>query len=194
MNIVNFGTGILTFERFLSANECAQYMVLSEQIGYHESEIITATGASEIFKGIRNNDRVIFDDPVLAATLYERARPHLPPEVGGWTLHGFNERLRFYRYGPGEYFKWHRDGAYVRSADEESLLTFMVYLNADFEGGKTEFKWETIAPQQGMALVFPHRHLHQGATVASGAKYVLRTDVMYRRGTANKHHEQRVNI
>jgi prolyl 4-hydroxylase len=32
-----------------------------------------------------------------------------------------------------------------------------------------------------MALVFDHQQVHEGAAVESGRKYVLRTDVMYRR-------------
>lgn len=32
-----------------------------------------------------------------------------------------------------------------------------------------------------MALVFDHLMLHEGAAVQSGRKYVLRTDIMFRR-------------
>ena len=52
-------------------------------------------------------------------------------------------------------------------------------LNDGFEGGDTQFQWESVKPQRGMALVFPHRLSHQGSAVSSGVKYVLRTDVMY---------------
>ncbi len=55
----------------------------------------------------------------------------------------------------------------------------MLYLNDGFEGGSTQFPWDKIKPVEGMALVFPHRLLYQGSKVASGVKYVLRTDVMY---------------
>jgi hypothetical protein len=34
-----------------------------------------------------------------------------------------------------------------------------------------------------MALGFVHLQLHEGAPVVRGRKYVLRTDVMYARGT-----------
>ena len=144
---------------------------------------IFATG-SHIAPEIRNNYRVIFDDPALALTLFERARALLPAylgERGEWQLSGFNERFRFYRYGEGEYFKWHKDGSFAKSQDEASCLTFIMYLNSDFEGGETEFRTEFIRPQTGTALVFPHRLPHQGSETTSGTKYVLRTDVMYRR-------------
>ncbi len=36
----------------------------------------------------------------------------------------------------------------------------------------------TVVPRRGMALLFRHHLLHEGATVTSGRKYVLRSDVM----------------
>jgi hypothetical protein len=47
------------------------------------------------------------------------------------------------------------------------------------KGGATMLSWDTIQPQLGMALIFPHRLLHRGVEVESGIKYILRTDVMY---------------
>ncbi len=61
----------------------------------------------------------------------------------------------------------------------------MVYLNSDFTGGETKFYNDdrelhiAVQPESGTALVFVHRQLHEGASVLSGRKYVLRTDVMY---------------
>jgi hypothetical protein len=57
-----------------------------------------------------------------------------------------------------------------------------VYLNDDCEGGTTDFRdGVSVAPRRGTGLVFEHHLVHQGAPVARGRKYVLRTDVMYRR-------------
>ncbi len=60
----------------------------------------------------------------------------------------------------------------------------MIYLNDGFEGGATCFHQGRhrlhVTPKAGMALVFYHRVLHEGAAVEKGRKYVLRTDVMYR--------------
>jgi len=49
------------------------------------------------------------------------------------------------------------------------------------EGGATNFKDISIKPETGMALIFKHELLHEGAKVTAGLKYVLRSDVMYRR-------------
>jgi predicted 2-oxoglutarate/Fe(II)-dependent dioxygenase YbiX len=105
----------------------------------------------------------------------------MPPTLAASAPVGLNERLRFYRYEPGQRFRWHRDGSYARDRDERSLLTVLLYLNDDFSGGATEFEaGPRVTPEAGCALVFAHGLRHQGAPVIRGRKYVLRTDVMYR--------------
>ena len=183
MKITQFGAGVFTLDDYLSGDECARYIEMGGQIGYMPSEIDTETGARRL-EQYRNNDRVLLDDTALASRLFERAQPYLPKSFDEWQLSGFNERMRFYRYRGGEYFRWHKDGTFARSADEESFLTFMIYLNEGFSGGNTQFQWDQVVPRTGTALVFPHRHLHQGGAIASGTKYVLRTDVMYARQAA----------
>lgn len=179
LHITRVGAGIFTIDDFLSAEECAAFIAQSERIGFSEAVISTDEG-DRIFKEARNNDRILHDDAALAARLYARAQSCLPPEIDGWLPAGFNPRFRFYRYTSEQFFKWHQDGSYRPSPQEESMLTFILYLNDGYAGGATEFGWEKIVPRAGMALVFPHRLRHQGARISAGIKYVLRTDVMYR--------------
>jgi predicted 2-oxoglutarate/Fe(II)-dependent dioxygenase YbiX len=183
---------VFVVRNFLSPEECEHYVALSESIGYGDAPINTF-GGPVVNKSMRNNERVMLDDPALAARLWERLRPFVAPKRGThWHAVGLNERLRFYRYDPGQRFDWHFDGAFERSPTEQSALTFMVYLNDAFAGGATEFNFRltgavldddavsAVVPEAGMALVFYHRILHQGAPVTRGRKYVLRSDVMYR--------------
>lgn len=179
MQIDSLGGGVFTLRGFLGPDACAELIAFGDRLGYGEAVISTDDG-DQLLKDARNNDRIILDDAALSARLYTAARDHLPQQIDGWRLSGFNDRLRFYRYGSQQYFKWHQDGTFRKSDREESFLTFMVYLNDGYGGGHTQFKWDTVAPQAGMALVFPHRLMHQGSEVTSGVKYVLRTDVMYR--------------
>lgn len=179
MEITSLGAGVYTVDGFLSEDECRAYIELGERLGFSAAAIGSGEEA-RILREARNNDRILLDDAALAARLFEKARPWLPAEIDGWSVCGFNERLRLYRYGHGQYFKWHQDGTFRRSDQEESFLTFMVYLNDDFQGGETRFRWDRAQPRLGRALVFPHRVSHQGSDVAGGIKYVLRTDVMYR--------------
>lgn len=180
MQKTEYGGGIFTLSPFLSADECASYIRSSEQSGFEEAAIQTATG-QELRKAVRNNDRIIFDDPQLAASVFARIAPYLPELFGEWQLVGLNERFRFYRYTAGQYFKWHKDGFYARNEQEVSQLSLLLYLNDDYQGGETQFREDVIKPEAGMALVFPHLMMHQGAPIDVGVKYVLRTDVMYRR-------------
>jgi hypothetical protein len=134
----------------------------------------------------------MIDDPQIAEAMWERLQPHFPERVQFWLPVGLNERWRFYRYDPGQQFDWHFDGAYERSPLERSAFTFMIYLNGGVAGGATEFNMRSrggvqnddpitrVQPEQGKALIFPHRILHRGAPVADGRKYVMRTDVMCR--------------
>lgn len=171
---------VFTVTNLLSPEECAGFIRLAEAHGFEQAPI---GGTSVVNLEVRNNGRILHDDPALAASLWERLAPWMPPRWGAHHAAGLNERFRYYRYTEGEYFNWHGDGSFVRSEAERSLFTALIYLNDDFEGGTTDF-WgaRSIAPRRGMALVFEHRRLHRGAAVTRGRKYVLRTDVMYRRG------------
>lgn len=175
---------ISTVENFLNEQECHHLIENSEKIGYEKASITTIIG-QVMMPHVRNNTRVMVDDPKLAEWLFERARPLLPESLsGGWQLVGLNERLRYYRYDPGQKFAPHYDGYFERNRLERSHLTFMIYLNDGFEGGETKFLEKdrpVITPKQGSALIFVHRQLHEGAALLKGRKYVLRTDVMYRR-------------
>ena len=72
------------------------------------------------------------------------------------------------------------------TASDGSFFTFLVYLNDDFEGGETEFEdIATVQPKTGDALVFYHPYRHEGKTLLSGKKYVLRTDIMFEKEILN---------
>ena len=178
---------IFVIPNFLSTAECDQHIAVSEGVGFEEAPITTAVGFV-MRKDIRDNLRVMHDDFELAAKLYARLEPFMPAKRLVWQVCGLNERFRFYRYDVGQKFAPHYDGCFRRSNVEESLFTFMLYLNDDFEGGETNFYLEdgrlrlSVRPEKGKALVFWHSQLHEGAAVRAGRKYVLRTDVMYRRG------------
>jgi len=76
-----------------------------------------------------------------------------------------------------------------------SRLTFLIYLNDDFDGGCTTFFLPSAAktgtleargvkPRRGSVCVFPHGKaagslLHEGSGVTRGKKYVIRTEVLY---------------
>lgn len=169
---------IFLIEDFLTAEACDEYIAMAEGKVFEEAQI-NVHGRQMMSKGIRNNDRLMVFDHDLAEDFFRKAEQFLPQEHEN-KLQNFNEMFRVYKYTPGQRFKMHRDGSYIRNEHEKSFYTFMIYLNDDFEGGETEFEnLFTVAPKKGSALVFYHPLRHEGKILVSGKKYVLRTDVMY---------------
>jgi len=169
---------------FLSPEGCERLTERSEQLGYADAPINTAFGPL-LRKDVRDNQRLLLDDPELATAWWDLAKGLLVADWCGWEAVGLNERFRFYRYDVGQRFARHTDGCFERDNGERSHFTFMVYLNDGFAGGATAFHQSRpsllVTPERGKALVFYHRQLHEGMPVVTGRKYVLRTDVMYRR-------------
>lgn len=184
----------LTVDNVLSSMECGRIVQRSEDAGFRKA--LVNVGVGEILDSdYRNSDRCIIDDVKFAKALFDRIHSFLPKTIQdkynqGWELAGLNERMRILRYGKGNFFAQHRDGSYMKNTKEVSLLTLMIYLNDgggnEFQGGFTNFfdargsRYEVI-PQCGRVLAFQHRLLHEGAEVTKGTKYVIRTDVMYRK-------------
>jgi len=196
-----------TCKNLLSNEESAHLIKLSEtEIGYSKAN-------TRFYMG-RDNWRAERVSPAFAQTIFKRIRDELPEywydqrkngERTKWKIVGLNEFFRFYRYDPGNYFQPHRDGVYKRHytsyrdplnpeppnskmnerAGERSFITFIVYLNEDFEGGATTFYNKGVTdpvpcvPETGKALVFQHDILHEGSKLLKGQKYAFRTDVMY---------------
>jgi prolyl 4-hydroxylase len=170
---------IFLIEDFLTPAECDLYIAKADGEVFEEAKV-NMNGHQTMSKGIRNNDRLMIFDNDLAEDLFRKAIEFLPQEHENYKLQNFNEMFRVYKYSPGQRFKMHRDGSYIRNEHEKSFYTFLIYLNDNFEGGETEFEnLFTVAPKKGSALVFYHPLRHEGKILVSGMKYVLRTDVMY---------------
>jgi hypothetical protein len=164
---------LLSVPDVYSAEECQRFISLIE------------SGAPSLATNnplYRDQDRVIRDDPQVAAELFSRLRPHLPVVIGPLRLVGLNDRLRMYRYRPGQRFEPHTDHWYQPSSNRITLYTVLVYFNDDFEGGETRFQEqldETIVPRRGLTAIFQHKIRHEGCPVHRGTKYAMRSDVLY---------------
>ena len=97
----------------------------------------------------------------------------------------------FCRYYSGDVFQNHVDTCYHESECVRSFYTVNIYLNDGFTDGKTRFFDDdnrmtcSVQPAPGLALIFAQPALrfyaHDGERVADGTKYLIRSDVMYRR-------------
>ncbi len=175
------GPSLFVVPGLLSPEQCAAIRRWTAERAWERDAPISTFEGFVVRKDIRNNDRIIVDDEAWAGALWGRLKDVFPA-VGAARAIGINERFRFYRYGPGMYFKAHYDGYYQRPGTRErSLYTLMIYLSDVAEGGDTRFHeaGQIVRPAEGLACVFLHHQLHAGEEVQRGEKWVLRTDVMY---------------
>jgi hypothetical protein len=182
----------IILDNVFTKDECDSFIQLSEErpenyeiakISYDDEQVIDTS--------YRNNQRWLHFDKNLAGTFFERIKPYIPIEFEGNPVSCLNERLSFLKYSPGEYFRAHEDGYYIRPDDSEiSYITVQIYLNdvKEEDGGATTFIKDTsngiyqdcsVIPKVGRVLLFEHEIEHEGSILKHGLKYCIRTDVMY---------------
>jgi len=141
------GKYAITIESVLSAEECARLIDATEVIGYEEALVNVGFGKQVRMTDLRNSERCIVDDPAAAEIIWQRIRqfvPRIAPQRKGFRAVGLNERLRFLKYGDGQYFAPHQDGCFVRGAEaevfgrrgEQSYITLQLYLTAPAAEGR----------------------------------------------------------
>lgn len=196
-------------------------------------------GHEALLTEYRNSDRIIWDTQEVVDRLWARLDAQVPelraqigtfangafmgafrprkkkgavderPNTIFWDFERVNRRLRFLRYGPGQFFRPHCDGAYSEQGADGSVLrthfTLHLYLNdskqevgesADLVGGATSFlsgdekKKVDVDPKAGRVLIFQHAGLyHAGDDVKEGVKYTVRTDLLYKMRTEEEEEE-----
>lgn len=191
--------GCYLLHGLLAPRECRRLISAAEAIGFTHAGLAIGDDSYRVNLAVRNNLRVVFDAPDLAAGLWQRARALLPTHHDGAPLQGLNWRFRVYRYDPGMRFFPHVD-VRTRLPVGETRESLVVFLSDEFTGGETRFyevkdrgarrgegrgrKFDnrvlfSLRPQVGGAVVFDHLRLHEGAEVLTGAKYAVRSDVIY---------------
>ncbi|CAL1132136.1 unnamed protein product [Cladocopium goreaui] len=186
-----------------SDEECDQLVAASEAMGYTEDAPVS------LGRHIRQNENCVWiADTEMTEEAFQRCLAFLPngtsKEKGPI---GLNARWRFYKYNAGDIFRPHTDGSWPGSGiadgrlvhdmfgDRWSMLTWVLYLNDDFEGGGTRFMLpdgvfnqytvHQVPATRGSVLCFYHGEhplspLHEGEMVTVGTKYIVRSDVLYK--------------
>lgn len=193
----------------LDDQECRALIDLSEALGY------LPDAAVSLPRDVRHNDNVVWVTDEKTDTLIWQRVAALAAEnleaFGGHEPVGLNARFRFYRYGLQDYFKSHTDGAWPGSRvindelianaypDRYSQMTFLLFLNEDYEGGATRFLVPALADGEageacyrhvdvrtpaGGVLCFPHGYhaqhcVHSSEPITQGTKYIIRTDMLF---------------
>ncbi|KAI1105303.1 hypothetical protein F4804DRAFT_304484 [Jackrogersella minutella] len=189
--------------------------------------LVNAGGGYEVSTpSYRNSDRIIWDRQEMVDRLWARLErvpevrdgllsfsqdaPRIlhrargndsePSKKSVFDFYCVNKRMRFLKYGKGQFFRPHCDSPYgeVTPAGHAVMthFTLHLYLNdsrqevgekSDLVGGATSFLSSNqerrldVDPKAGRVLIFQHRRLyHSGDDVKEGTKYTMRTDIMYR--------------
>lgn len=170
-----------------SRQECEEFLLQPLQSGFLPAN-------HKYPESYRNNARFQVDDVRLANRLFEKVCTAIPnkleTEEKTLSLAGLNERLRYCKYAAGQSFSIHQDGVYYPTKGQESVLTFLLYLNdeGDYEGGETAFFLDRFGKTKlaeysgcvGDVIVFDHKLWHSGQAVTRKNKYILRSDFIYK--------------
>lgn len=170
---------LIVFPQFLSVEECADIIEFSIKLPK------TTTRST-------CRQRSMFRSSVLADYLFTEIKK-LSREVcikmllkpqhqdDQWTPSYINNNFRFVTSEAGTGIGPHFDATYVVNVDEISIYTAMIYLNDNFTGGLLDFNNTSYIPQQGDLVILNQRLLHSSPPVKTGTKYILRSEIMYRR-------------
>eukprot|EP00656_Telonema_subtile_P020472 TRINITY_DN21595_c0_g1_i1.p1 TRINITY_DN21595_c0_g1~~TRINITY_DN21595_c0_g1_i1.p1 ORF type:complete len:288 (+),score=51.82 TRINITY_DN21595_c0_g1_i1:51-914(+) len=198
--------GAFVLRDVLTSDECERYRNLTDEMGYQAAplKIQSIDGSDGQYAwNVKANTRVIWDSVPAAEAerVWNRVAPFVPTQPPGvphpeeWEAVGLTQKWRFYRYEPGQKLHPHFDVTFLPEDNElATLVTVTLYLNDCFEQGHTTFYPDgdvggaavPVTPVMGSAIVFPHgasslSPLHEGSPPSEGVKYVLHTDVLYRR-------------
>eukprot|EP00026_Physarum_polycephalum_P003215 Phypoly_transcript_03225.p1 GENE.Phypoly_transcript_03225~~Phypoly_transcript_03225.p1 ORF type:complete len:786 (+),score=88.51 Phypoly_transcript_03225:55-2412(+) len=179
-----------TISNFLTAEECNYYIEQGMKMGFDKL-------IGEYPQHYRNSTRCLTRSEELAAKLFERlkahfrrsdvddARPYGFNIEGKWIPVGLNDVFKLSCYLEKSHFYKHYDGCFVVNDDCRSIFTLLVYLNNDYQGGSTRFaappKSATVTGETGKAVIFNHDLGHTGNVVTKGVKFVMKTEVLFRR-------------
>jgi hypothetical protein len=100
------------------------------------------------------------------------------PVPGGYSTSCHREAIQILEYNPNQEYKFHHDTSNDSNSKEYyRIISIVLYLNDEFDGGGTEFPHQTYNPLPGYGLFFPSNWCfpHSGQKVLSGKKRVAVT-------------------
>lgn len=168
--------------KFLSDDECTQIINVCEKFGFSKAGISLGNNYHIIDHTQRKNSRIVIDDKIFAEKLWDKIKKCVT-EKNIYPEHypiGINTRFRIYKYEETDYFNRHLDQSYYDNLNCFSLMSFIIYLNDDMEGGETCFDDLSIKPKTGNSIIFDHYLWHNSTIIKNGIKYALRTDIMFK--------------
>jgi len=174
-----------TIDNFLTEHQCKHLIKVIDKQN-HKSTVASDGGTAYEEQSRNSSTSYLPPDDLVVRALLDKAAETLGIDKS--LAEGVQGQL----YEPGQYFKPHFDWfqgkdlqTHCKSTGNRSH-TLMIYLNDDFEGGKTDFSTIqfTGQPQTGRAITWTNLKsdgsgdpdaLHEGQQVTKGKKYIVTT-------------------
>lgn len=217
---------IYTVDYVLTKEECNNIIEQANQKGWNESSPSGGGHGRTGREEPRTNSFCVLHDNKLSSKIWNKIKETLPDDLSflgdnvyfnstdkgkEWFPSFIYEKIRIYKYNPGDAFPEHLDYKVKRNVIEnekevvqQSFLSLLIYLNDDFEGGETGYwpdingvhcrfiknvdKQSTkkehqikIKPTTGLCVIQDQNILHEGLPTTKGIKYLLRTDVIHQK-------------
>jgi predicted 2-oxoglutarate/Fe(II)-dependent dioxygenase YbiX len=168
------GTRIYQIRNAVSPSGCRDYVQQGDRVGWIPSNI---SELNPLYA--RSQANINIDTRALFAAIRHTA----PPRLDDMDIVSLAEqRTQLMRYSEGEYFGVHTDSPFVAQDGAITKLSLVLYLNDDYTGGETVFPDLAleVRPEVGKILLFPPDLPHMSKPISHGAKYIVRSEVLYR--------------
>lgn len=169
-----FEARIYQIHNAISASVCRDYIRQGDQIGWIPNDI---NELNPLFS--RSETALKIDIEGLFAAIQRR----VPQRLDNMDIVSLvKQRTACMRYSEGEYFGVHTDAPFVAQDGAITKLSLVLYLNDDYTGGETVFPDLAleVKPEVGKILLFPPNLPHMSKMISRGAKYIVRSEVLYR--------------
>ncbi|MBA3666198.1 MAG: 2OG-Fe(II) oxygenase [Sphingomonas sp.] len=168
---------VQAFESLFTDAEC-NFLIESSMPAFEPSTVVDPISGALVPNPVRTSDATAYpwvaESPAIHALCRRLA-------VASGTKVNQGEPMQVLRYRPGQEYRAHFDA--LTDTDNQRILTFLVYLNDDYEDGETEFLATglRVKGRKGDALLFRNvdRHgqpdpnsEHAGLPVARGEKFL----------------------
>lgn len=165
------------FRSLFTEAEC-DFLIAAAQPMLQPSKVVDPATGALVANPVRTSDAAPFPLPAEGPAVHALCR-RLALASGTDVRQG--EPLQVLRYAPGQEYRPHFDA--IDRADNQRILTFLVYLNDGYDGGETQFLHSglTVKGRKGDGLLFRNARedgrsdpnsRHAGLPVTSGEKFL----------------------
>lgn len=166
---------VVLFPRLFTAAEC-KYLIETAEPLFTPAVVVDPATGRQIQNPVRTSDGAMF--PWVRESPAIHALNRRTAAISGTDV-AQGEPLQVLRYRPGQQYKPHFDA--VPGLDNQRVMTVLVYLNDNYQGGETEFPKTglKVKGKRGDALLFRNvgddgraddSAMHAGLPVKSGMK------------------------